>query len=215
MKILVTDPTGHIGRLVVRELLAPEFSVRVIVRDAGRLPEEVRAQVEVIESSLEDAATLQDALAGVEALFLCLPVAVREKTAGRDFYEPLARIAARAIREAHTPRVVTVWASDKAITSDCWLGAGRQAMENILNQSGAAIRHLRHGFFDKNLAGYSALKQPTLPTATAVADVALRWLVRRDWSEIACVGVQATEEVCISPTAPATSGHRPGRCFWF
>ena len=42
MKVLVTTPTGNIGRRIVPELLAPEFSVRVIVRDPARLPEEVR-----------------------------------------------------------------------------------------------------------------------------------------------------------------------------
>ena len=69
MKILVTNPTGRIGRKLVPELLAPEFSVRMIVRDPARLPEEIRQQVEVVRGSTDDAATLRRALDGVEALF--------------------------------------------------------------------------------------------------------------------------------------------------
>src|SRR5207247_4316888 len=67
MTILITTPTGNIGRRVLRELLAPEFSVRVIARDPARLPEEVREQVEVIRGSGDDSATLRLALDGVEA----------------------------------------------------------------------------------------------------------------------------------------------------
>jgi hypothetical protein len=73
MKILVTTPTGKIGRSVVLELLSPEFSVRVIVREPARLPEEVREQAEVVRGSTDDAETLRQALDGVEALFWCVP----------------------------------------------------------------------------------------------------------------------------------------------
>jgi hypothetical protein len=37
MRIPVTAPTGNIGRRIVPELLAPEFSVRVIEREPNRL----------------------------------------------------------------------------------------------------------------------------------------------------------------------------------
>ena len=69
MKILVTTPTGKISRKIVPELLAPEFSVRVIVRDPARLPEEIRQQVEVVRGSTDDAATLRQALDSVKAIF--------------------------------------------------------------------------------------------------------------------------------------------------
>jgi uncharacterized protein YbjT (DUF2867 family) len=77
MKILVTNPTGKIGREIVRELLAPEFSVRVIVRDPARLPHEIREEVEVVRGSTDDAQTLRRALDGVEALFWCVPTSRR------------------------------------------------------------------------------------------------------------------------------------------
>ena len=58
MKILITTPAGNIGRNVLRELLAPEFSVRVIARDPARLPGEIREQVEAVRGSTDDPAAL-------------------------------------------------------------------------------------------------------------------------------------------------------------
>jgi hypothetical protein len=46
---------GRIGQRVVREVLAPEFSVQVSVPDLARLPEAVRAQVEAIAGSMDAA----------------------------------------------------------------------------------------------------------------------------------------------------------------
>jgi CheY-like chemotaxis protein len=73
MKILVTSPNGRIGRRIVPELLAPEFSVRVIAREPERLAKEVREQIEIIRGSMDDAATLRHALDGVESVFWCVP----------------------------------------------------------------------------------------------------------------------------------------------
>src|SRR5262249_32928028 len=107
MHILVTNPTGRIGRRIVPELLAPEFSVRVLARDRGRLPWEVRQQTEVIRGSADDTARLELALDGVEALFWCVPTeSLREKDVAQH-YERFACAGWKAIRQAGTPRVVT------------------------------------------------------------------------------------------------------------
>src|SRR2546426_8493766 len=115
MKILVTTPTGKIGREIVRELLAPEFSVRVIARDPARLPQEFREEVEVIRGSTDDARTLLRALAGVEALFWCVPTESLKETNVRSHYERFARAGCEAVRKAGTPRVVTVSAAGKGL----------------------------------------------------------------------------------------------------
>ena len=59
MKILVTTPTGTIGRRILAELLAPEFSVRVIARNPSLLPQDIQEQVEVVRASTDNAATLR------------------------------------------------------------------------------------------------------------------------------------------------------------
>src|SRR5262245_33012262 len=108
MKILVTNPTGRIGRRIVPELLAPEFSVRVIARDPARVPAEIRQQVEVVRGSADDAATLRRALDGVEALFWCVPAEPLHQKNVEQHYERFACAAWQAIRQARTPRVVTI-----------------------------------------------------------------------------------------------------------
>src|SRR5688572_9683022 len=105
MKILVTTPTGKIGRQVLRELLAPEFSVRVIACDPGRLPTEIREQVEVFQGSTDDAELLRRALDGVESLFWCVPGEPPDVHDMREHYERFARAGAQAIRAAGPPRV--------------------------------------------------------------------------------------------------------------
>lgn len=215
MKILVTTPTGNIGRRIARELLAPEFSVRVITRDPARLPAEVRAQVEVIRGSMDDAATLRHALAGVEALFFCVPTESMQETNVRGHYERFARAAAQAIRGARTPRVVTISAVGKERAQNAGPISALHAMEDILNETGAAIRHLRCGAFMENflkqtqaIATHGVISYPMpghvavpLVAVTDVADVVLRWLVRRDWSGIAGVAVHGPEDLSYNQAA--------------
>jgi hypothetical protein len=88
-------------------------------------------------------------------------------------------------------------------------------MEEILNESGAAIRHLRCGVFMENflsqvwsihkrgLITYPMPRHIPIPTtATAdIADVALRWLVRRDWIGIDGVAVHGPEDLSYSQAA--------------
>ena len=215
MKILVTTPTGNIGRRIVRELLAPEFSVRVIARDPVRLPDEVREQVEVVHGSMDDAATLRRALDGVDALFFCVPPASRQETDVRGHYEKFARVAAEAVCAAKTPRVVTISAVGKGRTRKAGPISALHAMEDLLNESGAAIRHLRCGAFMENfllraqsIAERGVFSYPMpghiaipLVAATDVADVALRWLVRRDWSGIAGVAAHGAEDTSYNQAA--------------
>src|SRR5882762_5350803 len=106
MKILITTPGGTIGRRIVPELLAPEFSVRVISRNPDQL--EFREHVEIARGSTDNVAALSRALDGVDALFWCIPRLSIRETSPRDYYERFARAASHAIREAGTLRVVSV-----------------------------------------------------------------------------------------------------------
>jgi len=52
--IVLTTPTGRIGRPTLDRLLAASAPVRVIVRDPSRLPATVRDQVEVVPGTHGD-----------------------------------------------------------------------------------------------------------------------------------------------------------------
>src|SRR6185503_1105050 len=142
MKILVTTPAGNIGRKVLSELLAPEFTVRVITREPARLGELLQ-QVEVVPGSTDDPAVLRRALNGVESLFWCVPTESMQETDVRGYYERFARAAGLAVRQTGTPRVVSISAAGKGLARSAGRISGLEAMEDILNESGAAIRHLR------------------------------------------------------------------------
>ena len=217
MKIVVTTPAGNIGRGVVRELLAPEFSVRVIVRDPARVPEEIREEVEIVRGSTDDAATLRRALDGAEALFWCVPRQPLQGTNVQGHYERFARAGCRAIREAGVPRVVTISACGKGLARNAGPISGLHAMEDILNESGAAIRHLRCGWFMENFLeqaesicqrGMFSFPMPghvpiPMVAASDIADVVLRWLVRRDWKDIQGIAVQGPKDLSFIQAASA------------
>jgi len=215
MKILITTPTGNIGRRVLVELLALEFSVRVIARNPSRLPEEIREQVEIVRGSADDAATLRRALDGVEALFWCVPTESLQETNVRGYYERFAHAGSRAIREAGTPRIVTISAGGKGLARNAGPISGLHAMEDILNQSGTAIRHLRRAAFMENFLlqaqqiceqGILSYPMPgdvaiSMVAAKDIADVALRWLARRDWAGIMGVAVHGPEDLSYNHAA--------------
>jgi uncharacterized protein YbjT (DUF2867 family) len=197
MKILITTPAGHIGRRIVPELLAPEFSVRVLTRNPSRLPSEIRDQVEVVRGSTDDPNALSKALDGVDALFWCIPRESPQKTNVRSHHERFARAASLAIRKAKTPRVVAISRSVE-----------ESATEDILNESGAAIRHLRCRWPGENLIeqessicecrtiSHSILADAPIPIVAVaeIADIALKLLVRTDWSGVEALTVGASEE---------------------
>jgi uncharacterized protein YbjT (DUF2867 family) len=218
MKILLTTPAGTIGRRVLGELLAPEFSLRVIAREPARLGEEIRDQVEVVRGSSDDPAALRRALAGVEAMFWCIPTGALPDSDFRRHYQRFAHAARLAVREAGTPRIVTLSAAGKGLGRNDGAVSGLRAMEEILNECGAAVRHLRSVPFMENLLwqaqsichrGILAGPIPghvpiSMVAARDVADVALRWLVRRDWAGIESLYVHGPEQLTGAQAAAIT-----------
>lgn len=215
MKILVTEPAGNIGRLIVSELLSPEFSVRVLTREPRRLPEEVREQTEVVYGAGDDLRTLISALEGVESVFWCVPPAPEAEVEVRGHHERFAHALAGAVREAETPRVVAISTPSGGRTGNTGLVSGWQDTENILNESGAAIRHLRCGVLMENLLreaksigerGMFSFRVPgqlpmPLVAAHDIADVALQWLARGNWAGIECQAVLGPQRLCFDQVA--------------
>jgi len=71
--IVITTPTGDIGRQVLDRVLDSGEAVRVIARDPSRLPARVRARAEVVQGSHGDAGAIAKALAGADRLFWLVP----------------------------------------------------------------------------------------------------------------------------------------------
>src|SRR5262249_41646003 len=144
----ITAPESHIGLKLIAELSAPEFSVRVIARDASCLPQQILDRVEVVGGSMDDFATLRRALDGVEALLWHVPLESLWEAHIRDYYQRSAQATSLAIRDARTSRVVNISLLGNPLAAGTM--SAERTMENILNRSGPAIRHLRCGWLMEN-----------------------------------------------------------------
>ena len=65
--LVITTPTGRIGKQVLALLLDHQDPIRVIVRDPIRLDSDVRSRVEILQGSHDDPAVLSRALEGPTA----------------------------------------------------------------------------------------------------------------------------------------------------
>jgi hypothetical protein len=88
-------------------------------------------------------------------------------------------------------------------------------MEEILNETGTALRHLRCGLFMENflsearstweqgMISYPIAGHILIPLTSAeeVEDTALRWLVRRDWQNIEVVSIHGRENFSLNQAA--------------
>jgi uncharacterized protein YbjT (DUF2867 family) len=71
--IVLTTPTGQIGSQVLGNLLDSGEELRVIVRDPAQLPADVRDSLDIVEGSHGDAAVVDKAFSGADAVFWLAP----------------------------------------------------------------------------------------------------------------------------------------------
>src|SRR5690348_9232829 len=105
--IVITTPRGQIGHQVLANLLDSGEALRAIDRDPSELPAEIRERVEIVEGSHGDAAVVDAAFAGADAVFWLTPPnpqAPSVEAAYVDFTRP----AAAAFKRQGVKRVVGV-----------------------------------------------------------------------------------------------------------
>jgi uncharacterized protein YbjT (DUF2867 family) len=157
--IVITTPTGQIGRQVLADVLdgAGAQPVRVIVRDPARLPEPVRRRVGVVEGSHGDAAVLDRAFKDADAVFWLVPPD-DEAVSVEQAYVGFARPAVEAFERHGVRRVVGVSALGRG--TDVAAKAGHVtatlAMDDLIASSGAAYRALTMPSFMDNLLWQAA-----------------------------------------------------------
>ena len=98
MVVAVTGATGYVGRYVVEQLLRREHEVRALVRDpaqAGWLKD--RGGVTLVEGNLENPASLQQLVAGAQAVVHLVGIIVE---VGRQTFERVHVQGTRALLEA-------------------------------------------------------------------------------------------------------------------
>ena len=159
MSTVITGASGHLGRLVVEQLLTTGTSPAQIVatgRDTGKLADLARSGVTVRRADFADPSTLDESFAGAEAMVL-----VSTTTVGDRFDN--ARNAIDAARRAGVSRIVYT-SSVNASTAKMTLADAHRRTEDYLRDSGSAFVILRNGWYLENytdqlpmIAQYQAL----------------------------------------------------------
>jgi uncharacterized protein YbjT (DUF2867 family) len=218
--IVVTAPTGLIGRQLVQILLQADAPIRVIARDPSHLADEVRSRAEVIKGSHGDAGVVAHAFEGADTVFWLVPPDPRAASvmaAYVDFTLP----AAAALEEHGIKRVVSITALGRGspIADGAGYVAGSLAMDDLIAWTGVALRSLAMPSFMDNIARQAGaigdqgkfflpiagdLKLPSVATRD-IAAVAARWLLDDRWTGQSEVPVLGPEDISFDHMAEILS----------
>ena len=149
--IVVTAPTGQIGHHVVKDLIALAKPLRLVVRDASKLPDSVRNHVEIVEGSHGDAASVDRAFAGADAVFWLAPPNPQRTL--EEVYLDFTRPAVEAFRRHAVKRVVAVTALGRGTSWENRAGLVTASirMDDMIMESGVAFRGLAMPSFMDNV----------------------------------------------------------------
>lgn len=150
--IVITTPTGQIGRQTATRLLASEEPIRVIARDPSRLDPEVRDRVELVEGSHRDPRVLARALDGAEGLLWLVPPSL-EGASTRERYLEFTCPAAAAIRAHGVSHVVGISSAGHDWPTSAGVLSAAFAMDAEIERAGVAYRALSMPGYMENLLG--------------------------------------------------------------
>jgi len=145
MSTVITGASGHLGRLVVEQLLdigTPPEQIVATGRDVGKLADLAQRGVTVRRADFADPATLDEAFAGAETMLL-----VSTTTVGQRFEN--ARNAIDAAARAGVTRIVYT-SLVNASTARMTLADEHRRTEDYLRASGSAFVILRNGWYLEN-----------------------------------------------------------------
>lgn len=198
MIIAVTTPTGHVGSHVVRLLCQAGVRPRLLLRNPARLDRGLRDYVDLAIGDQRDATYVAEATRGVDAVFWVHPDDWSLPDPDADA-ERTGEGLAVAMRQNRIARVVF----QSSVGAELRQGAGfidglariEQRLDAAQAETGAALLHLRCGFFMTNLLGeLEGLRAGRLTTnwplagpmpwvdPRDIAAVATGRLLARDWS---------------------------------
>lgn len=211
--IVITAPTGNIGRHLLARLLesapAAGEELRVIVRDPARLPDAARGRVEVVTGSHGDAHVVDRAFEGADAVFWLVPPDASRTP--QDAWTGFTRPAARALAAHGVGRVVGVSALGRGtpLAGRAGLVTASLAMDDLLAGAGVAYRALASPSFFENLLEEAASirdegvftdavdadRRAPLVAVADIAAAAARLLLDRSWTGTGSVPVLGPQDL--------------------
>jgi uncharacterized protein YbjT (DUF2867 family) len=218
--IVVTAPTGQIGSQVLERVVRRGEQVRVIARDAARLPPQLRDEVEVVQGSHGDSRIVDEAFADADAVFWLVPPDSRASSADAAYVD-FSRPACAAFVRHQTKHVVgisalgrgTPWADHAGIVT------ASLKMDDLIGATGVSYRAVTNPSFMDNLLRQvqaiktqnafflpisGTLKQPSA-CVRDIAATATRLLLDHSWSGVGSVPVLGPEDLSYDDMAQILS----------
>lgn len=218
--IVLTTPTGNIGRQLLQTIMGSGEPIRVIARDASRLPTHVLKRVEVVEGSHGDFGVVNRALEGADTVFWVPPPSPRAESIDAA-YAGFARPASEAIQRHGVRRVVGISALGRglALADDAGLVTASLAMDDLIASTGVSFRALTAPSFMDNILRQvepirsrgvffeplsATRKRPTCATRD-IAAVATGLLLDPSWSGQGSVPILGPEDLSCNDMAQIMS----------
>ncbi len=208
--IVITTPTGSIGRQVLENILDGGQPIRVIARDPSGLPRQVLDRVEVVEGSHGNIDVVNKAFAGADSVFWLCPPNPRAESV-EAAYVDFTRPAADAIRSKGIKRVVAISALGRgtAMARNAGYVTASLKMDDLIASTGVSLRELTMpSFMDNILRQVEPIKSRgmffspiagdrKLPTCATrdIAAVAAKLLLDPSWSGRSSVPVLGPEDL--------------------
>ena len=180
--IVITTPSGQIGHQVLVSLLESREELRVISLDPSALPADVRERVEIVEGSHSDAAVVDEAFTGADAVFWLTPPDPRAPSV-EAAYVGFTRPAAEAFKRHGVKRVVGVSALGRGTpwAAHAGFATGSLAMDDLIAATGVAYRTLTNpSFMDNILRQVASIKSQGMFFSPIAGDRKLPFVATRD-----------------------------------
>ncbi len=216
--IVITTPTGAIGHQVLANVIGSGEKIRVIARDASKIPGSIRQRVEIIEGSHGDADVVNKAFDGADCIFWLVPPDF-QATSLEQAYVGFSRPAAEAIKQHSVKRVVIVSAIGRDWPGNAGYVSASVAMDKLIESTGVSCRVLTMpGFMDNTLRQVQPIKNQGMFFGTRdpeskdpycatrdIAAVAAKWLLDRSWTGQEDVPVLGPEDISCNDMAQILS----------
>jgi len=218
MRIVVSTPTGNVGRVTTERLLDAGAEVVVIHRDPAKVEGLAARGAQVRRGSIDDEMSLTAATAGADALLWVTPLAPNAANV-RAAQNEFGIAAAAAVRTNQIRRVVNI--SSVGAQHDAGTGpiAGLHDVEEMLEATGASVLHLRPAYFFENyipqaqvIKAMGAIMLPvagdhSLPMIATqdIGVVAAEKLLDENWSGTSILGLHGPEDLTFDEAAAAIS----------
>lgn len=216
--IVITTPTGTIGRQVLDNILDSGEPIRVIARNPSRLRAETRKRVEVVEGSHGDLKVVTEAFRGADAVFWLVAPDSRAESA-EAAYVDFSRPGCEAFNSAGVKRVVGVSALGRGWPKNAGHVSATLAADDMIAITGVSYRALtcpslmenvlrqvelikNKGMFSSPISG--DLKAPTCATRD-IASAASKLLLDRSWSGVDSLPILGPEDLSFQDMAKIMS----------